>query len=170
MDQERYELENRDERVKEIIRRMPHPAAIDPANINYRLMQDWEVPEWIKTKPEDPNKLIEEFGHGKRLRKQVNYNDELPESQWLKIIEQGGDPSDEVDRIRKRKQGGKTGLKQDDLSIGSDEESGLSKRRKLDIYQDDLPEEDDDDLEESEESFKDGQKRKAKAKPKEEDN
>jgi hypothetical protein len=54
--------------------------------------------------------------------------------------------------------------------MGSDEESGLNKRRKLDIYQDDLPEEDDDDLEESEESFKDGQKRKAKAKPKEEDN
>lgn len=61
-------------------------------------------------------------------------------------------------------------MKQDDLSMGSDEESGLNKRRKLDIYQDDLPEEDDDDLEESEESFKDGQKRKAKAKPKEEDN
>ena len=38
-------------------------------NINYRLMQEWEVPEWIKIKPEDPNKNAEEFGMGKRQRK-----------------------------------------------------------------------------------------------------
>ena len=51
----------------------------NPNLVNYRLLQDWEVPEWIKVKPEDPNKLIEEFGMGKRQRKQVNYNDEISE-------------------------------------------------------------------------------------------
>lgn len=66
---------------------------MNPANINYRLLQEWEVPEWIKIKPEDPNRVIQEFGQGKRQRKQVNYNDEFSEGQWLKIIEQGGDPS-----------------------------------------------------------------------------
>lgn len=54
-------------------------------------MQEWEVPEWIKIKPEDPNKMIQELGAGKRQRKQVNYNDEISEGQWLKIIESGGD-------------------------------------------------------------------------------
>ena len=61
------------------------------------------MPDWIRTKKEDPNKLIEEFGMGKRQRKQVNYNDEFSEGQWLKIIEQGGDPSVEADRIRRKR-------------------------------------------------------------------
>lgn len=42
---------------------------VNLSNINYRLLQEWEVPEWIKIKPEDPNKLVEEFGIGKRQRK-----------------------------------------------------------------------------------------------------
>jgi len=49
-------------------------------NVNYRLMQEWEVPEWIKIKPEDPNKNQGEYGMGKRQRKQVNYNDEISEN------------------------------------------------------------------------------------------
>jgi Snf2-ATP coupling, chromatin remodelling complex/Domain of Unknown Function (DUF1087) len=76
-------------------------------------------------KPEDPNKFIEEFGQGKRQRKQVNYNDELPESQWLKIFEQGGDPSEEVDRLKKRRAEAKA------------DEGESTKRRKLDHYLED---------------------------------
>jgi len=72
-------------------------------NVNYRLMQEWEVPEWIKIKPEDPNKNQGEYGMGKRQRKQVNYNDEISENQWLKIIEQGGDVNQEIEKKRKRK-------------------------------------------------------------------
>jgi ribosomal protein L39E len=30
---------------------------VNTSNINYRLMQEWEVPEWIRIKTEDPNKL-----------------------------------------------------------------------------------------------------------------
>jgi hypothetical protein len=77
MDQERYIRENRDARLREI---HEHNPQANLANVNYRLMQEWEVPEWIKAKPEDPNKIIDEFGLGKRQRKQVNYNDEIPES------------------------------------------------------------------------------------------
>lgn len=65
MDQERYVRENRDARLKEIHQRYPQ---VNLANVNYRLMQEWEVPEWIKAKPE--NKVaLDEFGLGKRQRK-----------------------------------------------------------------------------------------------------
>lgn len=96
IDQDRYVVENRDRRIKEIYdymardhakRGLPMPQNFSPAHVNYRLLQDWEVPEWIRTKPEDPNKFIQEFGAGKRTRKQVNYNEEFSEGQWLKIIE-----------------------------------------------------------------------------------
>ena len=42
-------------------------------------MQEWEVPTWVKIKPEDPAKSIQEFGLGKRQRKQVNYSDGMSE-------------------------------------------------------------------------------------------
>ena len=105
IDQQRYIDERRDERVKQILKHyedqgLPHP---NPQNVNYRLLQDWEVPEWIRTKPEDPNKLAQEFGMGKRQRKQVNYNDDISEGQWLKIIESGADINEEVEKIKKRR-------------------------------------------------------------------
>ena len=104
IDQERYIVEGRDARVQEIIDRVPEKRYVNPANINYRLLQDWEVPDWIRTtKPEDPS-LQQELGLGKRKRNQVNYNDEISEGQWLKIIDQGGDPNEEVEKIRKRRQ------------------------------------------------------------------
>lgn len=56
------------------------PQNFNPANVNYRLTQDWEVPDWVKTKPEDPEKLVLEFGAGKRQRKQINYNEEFSEA------------------------------------------------------------------------------------------
>jgi hypothetical protein len=40
------------------------------------------------------------------MRKQVNYNDEISEGQWLKIIEAGGDPNSELAKMRKRKADG----------------------------------------------------------------
>ena len=87
----------------DIARRLADRKTINLNNINYRLLQDWEVPDWIRTKPEDPNKLAQDFGMGKRQRKQVNYNDDISEGQWLKIIEQGGDISQEVEKIKKKK-------------------------------------------------------------------
>ena len=54
-------------------------------------MQEWEVPEWVRIKPEDPNKVQQEFGIGKRKRNQVNYSDAISEGQWLKLIESGAD-------------------------------------------------------------------------------
>ena len=66
MDQERYIREGRDRRVQEIYKFMEAEHAkrgqpminFNPANVNYRLTQEWEVPNWIRTKPEDPDKFI----------------------------------------------------------------------------------------------------------------
>ena len=90
------------------------------------------MPEWVKTKPEDPDKFITDFGAGKRQRKQVNYNEEFSEAQFLKIIEQGGDPAQEAEKLRKRRADGGDGFDHE-----------LSKRRRLDQYQDPESEEED---------------------------
>lgn len=58
---------------------MDKKIKINVNNINYRLMQEWEVPEWVKMKPADDSKNDIEYGMGKRVRKQVNYNDEISE-------------------------------------------------------------------------------------------
>lgn len=90
MDNERYILEKKDEVLEEIMKKtlVPHPK-----HINYRLMQDFEVPEWVKIRKqdleEDSNK---EYGQGKRERKTVIYNDDMTESQWTKYVEDGKDP------------------------------------------------------------------------------
>ena len=50
MDQEMYERENKEERMKKIMEM--RPGLKDYSRINYRLIQDWEVPEWVKVRPE----------------------------------------------------------------------------------------------------------------------
>ena len=60
---------------------------------------------------------------GKRQRKQVNYNDEIPEGQWLRIIEAGGDPNQEMEK-KKRK---KNELKEQQ-QVEQDSEPGQRKR------------------------------------------
>jgi hypothetical protein len=112
-------------------------------NVNYRLLQEYEVPDWIKkhTLPDDESKLIEEFGAGKRQRKAVNYNEEFSEGQWLKIIEQGGDPQAEAEKIRNKRK---------EMGGGYGDGGAPEKRRKLDGYQE---EEDDYGEEEEEEDY-----------------
>ena len=66
MDQERYIQEGKDARLREIYEYMQieHQKKGIPIpniqNINYRLIQEFEVPEWIKknSQAEDPDKLI----------------------------------------------------------------------------------------------------------------
>ena len=50
MDNEMYIRENKEERMKKIMEM--RPGLKDYTRVNYRLTQDWEVPEWIKVKPE----------------------------------------------------------------------------------------------------------------------
>lgn len=91
------------------------PGLKDYNRINYRLVQEWEVPEWVKVKPvskdEEAAKI---FGLGKRERKEfINY-DNLSEQQFLKYIEEGKDPQEVVRqaalrREKRRRDGGQSG-------------------------------------------------------------
>jgi hypothetical protein len=124
--------------------------------MNYRLVQEFEVPDWIRknTLPEDPNKLIQEFGAGKRQRKTVNYNEEFSEGQWLKIIEQGIDPQAEAEKIRNRRR-----------EMGESAVDGLAgKRRKLNDGNGYAEDEDDYDEEEDRDDDEDDYQYNSKSK------
>lgn len=104
MDADRYKRENRDERIKLIKSKKPTKANLADEKINYRLVQTWEVPEWIQESVADEEvNPLQEYGLGKRKRNEVNYKEEFSEAQWLKIVEAGGDPQKEAEKKRKRR-------------------------------------------------------------------
>ena len=47
MDQERYVREGKAARIALIKEKKPQKASLPDEKINYRLIQDWEVPQWI---------------------------------------------------------------------------------------------------------------------------
>ena len=78
MDRERYELEGKDDIMNNI---MSNSQVVHPKHINYWLMQDFEVPDWLKVKRSDVYKdVTKDYGAGKWERKQVSYNDQLTDS------------------------------------------------------------------------------------------
>ena len=85
-----FERENREERIEEI--KKHKPGLKDYSNYNYRLIQDWQVPEWIKVKPVDKEAEQDTMINlGKRERKTIINMDNLTEQQWLKAVEEGED-------------------------------------------------------------------------------
>ena len=80
MDQARYIREKKDERLNEIKNKLDlTPEQLK--TINYRLLQEFEVPEWVKIskdKEEDYEKIeeVEIGGKEMRVRKPVNYKDD----------------------------------------------------------------------------------------------
>jgi SNF2 family DNA or RNA helicase len=132
MDKERYERENRDEKIKYIEKR----CNIDMStvkNINYRLLQDYEVPDWIHIR--NPEVKEEEImGKGMRNRPKVNYKDEYDDYQFL--VEDDEDESQNENEIGKRKKrradqklenlGEKKRRIEDDENYVNDEDEGDS--------------------------------------------
>jgi len=51
MDAEMYAREDKEAKMEEI--RGMRPGLKDYSRFNYRLIQEWEVPEWIKVQPEN---------------------------------------------------------------------------------------------------------------------
>ena len=104
MDKERYVRENRGERLKLIKEKKPAKAGLPDDKINYRLIQDWEVPRWIHDSvaeeiEEDP--LTASLG--KRKRNEVNYREQLSDTQWSKMVDAGVNPDDEIEKRRKKR-------------------------------------------------------------------
>ena len=80
MDQERYKREKRDERLQEIKTKL-NLNDEQMKNVNYRLLQEYEVPDWVKItkeKEKDIDKLdhVEIGGKDMRVRKPVNYRED----------------------------------------------------------------------------------------------
>ena len=80
------------------------PGLKDYSRINYRLVQEWQVPNWVKVQPisqdEENAKLVT---LGKRERKQAFNYDNLTEMQFLKIIDEGNDPVEVMKKAAKRR-------------------------------------------------------------------
>ena len=106
MDKERYESEGRDDRIIEILKAHGRDYEEDTEinnKINYRLLQDYEVPEWVKINQpkKDKNSLkmdefIQEYGKGMRNKsKQINYKDDFDDNQLDQIFSELGSSDDE---------------------------------------------------------------------------
>jgi hypothetical protein len=79
MDDEMYYREGGEEKIQEIILR--NPDIVNIKNINYRLIQEWEVPAWIKIKPVDKDEEeMDLINLGKRQRTNLYNTDNLTEA------------------------------------------------------------------------------------------
>ena len=105
MDQERYKLaeEKKAERIALIREKKPWKANLPDEKINYRLIQDWEVPQWIITSVTEEVKVDPFLSLGKRKRAEVNYKEQVSDAQYFKMIEAGLDPNLESDVKRARR-------------------------------------------------------------------
>ena len=85
MDRERYKEEKKDEKIEEIKMKLKENGLSDDVkNINYRLMQFYEVPEWVKINKEEKEKIeeVEIGGKDMRVRKVVNYRVDYDEEEF----------------------------------------------------------------------------------------
>jgi len=80
MDKERYERENREAKLKEIYEKLNIDPQNLPQNINYRLLQEYEVPEWIRFASSEQKEELKEYGKGMRSKQRINYRDDVDES------------------------------------------------------------------------------------------
>jgi hypothetical protein len=121
MDKKRYDEEDKDSIMNEIKKRQ---GELHHKHINYRLMQEWEVPDWVRHEPD----AIREEEHGllgKRERKKVNYSDGLTDSQFTKIVDEGGDLHAEMEKANVKRS-----EKVKDESNQSDNKSDKSKQNR----------------------------------------
>ena len=82
----------------------PAKKDVPDEKINYRLIQDWEVPTWITESVKEEvevDPLLQNLG--KRKRAEVNYKEHISDTAWLKLIEDGKDPAKELALRQKRK-------------------------------------------------------------------
>jgi hypothetical protein len=92
-----------------------------------RLITEDELPEWLKNDVEEVEKTLndEDFGKGRRQRKDVDYSDNLTEREFLQALEEGN-LDDAVEQKRIRKQTRKSTLSSQDNDIDLDETEARS--------------------------------------------
>eukprot|EP00743_Colponemidia_sp_Colp-15_P006977 GILK01007529.1.p1 GENE.GILK01007529.1~~GILK01007529.1.p1 ORF type:complete len:1345 (+),score=313.20 GILK01007529.1:153-4037(+) len=104
-----------------------------------RLMGEDEIPAWLIQAEVEEESGVRSYGRGARDRKRVVYNDGLSEKQWLRVIDEGGDIEEAIEKVRLKHRDGKKKKK-----------TGRKSRIESDENSDDS--EDDDDDEDAEES------------------
>jgi SNF2 family DNA or RNA helicase len=128
MDLERYEKENKEDKERDLLDRYGE----DPdttKQMNYRLVQEHEVPEWIAIKPPKEEEVV--LGDGKRMRKKdkVDYFEK----------NNVDDDSSQTSKKRKRKpesedyERGKKRKLDDEQSISIQDSHQLKKRKNTKI-------------------------------------
>ncbi len=93
-----------------------------------RLITEDELPDWLKNDVEEVEKTLEnddDFGKGRRQRKDVDYSDNLTEREFLQALEEGN-LDDAVEQKRQRKQSRKSLLSSQDNDIDLDETEARS--------------------------------------------
>ena len=93
-----------------------------------RLITEDELPDWLKNDVEQVEKTLEndeDFGKGRRQRKDIDYSDNLTEREFLQALEEGN-LDDAVEQKRIRKQNRKNLQDDDDDDIDLDETEARS--------------------------------------------
>ncbi|CAF3252308.1 unnamed protein product [Rotaria sp. Silwood2] len=93
-----------------------------------RLITDDELPEWLKNDVEEVEKTLEndeDFGKGRRQRKDIDYSDNLTEREFLQALEEGN-LDGAVEQKRLKKQNRKSALSSQDNDIDLDETEARS--------------------------------------------
>lgn len=94
-----------------------------------RLITEDELPEWLKHDVDQVEKTLEieeDFGKGRRQRKDIDYSDNLTEREFLQALEEGNlDETVEQKRLQKQNRKSNSSL-QDNNSIDLDETEACS--------------------------------------------
>jgi ATP-dependent helicase STH1/SNF2 len=93
-----------------------------------RLITEDELPDWLKNDVDQIEKTLEndeDFGKGRRQRKDIDYSDNLTEREFLQALEEGN-LDDAVEQKRIRKQNRKNLLSTQDHDIDLDETEACS--------------------------------------------
>ena len=142
IDKERYEVENRDEKIQEIVGKISLSENFNLKTLNYRLMKDYEVPDWIRVKKiDEKEEMMKDCGKGMRIKAKVNYKDDFDDDQLEQIFD-----DEESDEDGKKKKSKKT-FRAYDVDIpnkkkkesSSNDYSVLSKSAKMEDESNNVP-------------------------------
>jgi hypothetical protein len=93
-----------------------------------RLITEDELPDWLKNDVDEVEKTLEkdeDFGKGRRQRKDIDYSDNLTEREFLQALEEGN-LDDAVEQKRQRKQNRRNPLSLQEDEIDLDETEACS--------------------------------------------
>jgi len=90
-----------------------------------RLITEDELPEWLKNDVDEVEKTLEndeDFGKGRRQRKDIDYSDNLTEREFLQALEEGNlDDAVEQKRIRKQNRKNLSSIQDHDIDLDETE-------------------------------------------------